>query len=149
MFKLQRILTLSSIRCWCPVRAETRKRRTRWRPPWTIWTASWPRTTTLPDPGWPLQTSPSLLPSHSWRPWTTDLRDTGDWDYDILEVLQNFGTKIGRPTLLKKRSIIFFTKMGHPQPLFHLFLVFFKQTTIQFYLKLMWKMSIQYKALGF
>ena len=37
----------------------------------------------------------------------------------------------------------------NPRPLFHLFSVFFKQTSIQFYNKLMWKMSIQYMALGF
>ena len=29
--------------------------------------------------------------------------------------------------------------MGHPRPLFRLFSVFFKQTSIQFYNKLMWK----------
>ena len=29
--------------------------------------------------------------------------------------------------------------MGHPRPLFRLFSVFFKQTLIQFYNKLMWK----------
>ena len=31
--------------------------------------------------------------------------------------------------------------MGHPRPLFRLFSVFFKQTSIQFYNKLMWKCS--------
>ena len=30
-------------------------------------------------------------------------------------------------------------KIGHPRPLFRLFSVFFKQTSIQFYNKLMWK----------
>ena len=39
--------------------------------------------------------------------------------------------------------------MGYPRPLFRLFYVFFKQTSIQFYIKLMRKMSIQYTALGF
>ena len=32
-----------------------------------------------------------------------------------------------------------FFLMGHPRPLFRLFLVFFKQVSIQFYNKLMWK----------
>ena len=46
-------------------------------------------------------------------------------------------------------ALFFFKKMGHPWPLIRLFSVFFKQTSIQFYYKLMWKMSIQYTALGF
>ena len=39
--------------------------------------------------------------------------------------------------------------MGYPRRLFRLFYVFYKQTSIQFYIKLMRKMSIQYTALGF
>ena len=37
---------------------------------------------------------------------------------------------------------------GHPQPLFRWFSVYFKQT-LHFYNKIMRKMSIQYKVLGF
>ena len=52
-------------------------------------------------------------------------------------------------SLLLTELTFYFLKMGHPRPLFRLFSVFFKQTSIQFYNKLMPKMSIQYTALGF
>ena len=39
--------------------------------------------------------------------------------------------------------------MVNPRPLFSLYLVFFEQTSIQFYKKLMRKMSIQYTTLAF
>ena len=46
--------------------------------------------------------------------------------------------------------LIFFKKMGQPRPLFRLFSVFFKQTSLQFLQQIYEeKMSIQYTVPGF
>ena len=67
------------------------------------------------------------------------------WGHAHLAVGINFGWWVERRNL---RTMLFL-KNGPSQPLFSLFSVFFKQTPIHFYSKLIWKMSIQYMALGF
>ena len=49
---------------------------------------------------------------------------------------------------MENQYFSFVKKLGHPRPLFRLFLAFFSQTSIEFYNKLMWKYVYQVYGVG-
>ena len=92
------------------------------------------------------QTKKSLGLERRWKLKSTEVTESsGRPDHRSLTVE---GLHLYCITLAQNEKILLFLKMRHPRSLFH-FLVFFKQTSIQFYNKLSEKMSIQYMALGF
>ena len=87
----------------------------------------------------PLKASNSLV---LWKPYTIftpalKICDLG-CKKNAIDTLIRKSQADGFSTFRLKRLSLFF-KMRHPRPLFRLFSVFFKQTSKQFYNKLMWK----------
>ena len=55
------------------------------------------------------------------------------------QYLEKFSSSWQANVFLKSANVVFFQKMGHPRSLLCLFSVFFKQTSFNFYNKLIWK----------